>query len=295
MKKIGYFADGPWSHLAIDKLLRREGLEVAFICARFDNPDLVLQKIATENNISFLVHKNINSPEFLLSIAHFNCDLFVSMSFNQIFKKETIETPPLGIINCHAGKLPFYRGRNILNWALINDESEFGITVHDVDSGIDTGDIILQECFPITDKDDYGTLLERAYVGCAVLLDKAVSQIFSGKAVRKAQSEIHPTGFYCCARREGDERIDWKQTSRATFNFIRALCPPGPSARCFLGAEEIRVHRASFLADVPKYIGIPGSVLAKDSGGFLVKTIDSFIRVEDWESKAKVRVGDRLT
>ena len=73
------------------------------------------------------------------------------MSFNQIFRKDIINLTPIGIINCHAGKLPFYRGRNILNWVLINDEKEFGITVHFVDEGIDTGDIILQKTFPITD------------------------------------------------------------------------------------------------------------------------------------------------
>ena len=77
------------------------------------------------------------------------------MSFDQIFKEEIINIPPLKIINCHAGKLPFYRGRNILNWALINDEKEFGITVHYVDFGIDTGDSILQKNYEITDDDDY--------------------------------------------------------------------------------------------------------------------------------------------
>ena len=80
------------------------------------------------------------------------------MSFNQIFKREMIDLPKYGTINCHAGKLPFYRGRNILNWALINDEKEFGITVHYMDEGIDTGDIIVQRTYPIGEEDDYGIL-----------------------------------------------------------------------------------------------------------------------------------------
>ena len=70
--------------------------------------------------------------------------------------------PKYGAINCHAGKLPDYRGRNILNWALINDEKEFGITVHFIDEGIDTGDIILQESFEIKDSDNYKSLLDLA-------------------------------------------------------------------------------------------------------------------------------------
>ena len=87
------------------------------------------------------------------------------MSFDQIFKSEIIYLSKHKIINCHAGKLPFYRGRNVLNWVLINDE-EFGITVHYVDEGIDTGDIILQKKFPISDQDNYKTLLEKSYRMC---------------------------------------------------------------------------------------------------------------------------------
>lgn len=294
MTIVGYFADGPWSHRALDKLLERESLYIAFICARFDKPDIKLEAVAKKNQIPFLFHKNINSVEFLNNIEKFNCDLFVSMSFNQIFKKETIERPSLGTINCHAGKLPFYRGRNILNWVLINDESEFGITVHYVDSGVDTGDIILQECFPITDSDNYSTLLDRAYEGCADLLDRAISEIIADKVVRQSQANIHPLGSYCTSRGEGDERINWHQTSRSLFNFVRAICPPGPSARCFLGDEEICINRVEFLADAPSCLGVPGAVLAKDGDSFLVKTLDSFIRVVDWKANTKIRVGDRL-
>ena len=73
-----------------------------------------LRWIAKKYNIDYLEHKNVNSDEFISIIEKFKCDLFVSMSFNQIFKKRIINLPKYKIINCHAGKLPFYRGRNIL-------------------------------------------------------------------------------------------------------------------------------------------------------------------------------------
>ena len=79
-------------------------------------------------------------------------------------------------------KIALLQGRNILNWVLINDESEFGITVHYVDEGIDTGDIIKQSTFQITDADDYSTLLEKAYSGCAELLSKAVDDFYQEKS-----------------------------------------------------------------------------------------------------------------
>lgn len=291
---IGYFADGPWSHRALEKLLGNAAIGIAFVCARYDRQDPVLKQKASQSGVPFMVHSDINSKDFLTQIEPYACDLFVSMSFDQIFRRKIIEEPPMGVINCHAGKLPFYRGRNILNWALINDEKDFGITVHYVDEGIDTGDIIRQECFPITDQDDYSTLLERAYQGCADILVQSIEDLRAGVAMRKAQDKIHPTGFYCSARGFGDERLDWNKSSREVFNFVRAICPPGPAARCYLGADEIKINRVEFLNDAPSYIGFPGAVLEKNDKSFLVKTRDSFVRVLDWEADRKIKVGDRL-
>src|SRR6187402_2256237 len=195
--KIGYFADGPWSHLAFEKLIADESIDIKFIVPRSDTTDQTLKHFAEKYNIDYLCPVKINSEEFIQKSASYNCDLFVSMSFNQIFRNNIIAVPKLGVINCHAGKLPLYRGRNILNWALINDEKEFGITVHYVDEGIDTGDIIKQKCYPITDMDDYNSLLEVAYVECAVILYEAIKEIQSGTSDRIVQNTVHPVGFYC--------------------------------------------------------------------------------------------------
>ncbi|EAL4745838.1 formyl transferase [Campylobacter jejuni] len=112
----------------------------------------------------------MNSKEFLNELKKYSNDLLVSMSFDQIFKEELLKLYPRKIINCNAGKLPFYRDRNILNWALINDEKEFGISVHFIDKGINTGDIILQKTYEIKDSDDYTTLLNLCHKECASLL-----------------------------------------------------------------------------------------------------------------------------
>ena len=148
---IGYFADGPWSHEAFEKLINDSEITISFICVRFDTKDLTLKHYSEKYNIEYLKHENINSDEFISIVKKYNCDLFVSMSFNQIFRSVIINLPKYKTINCHAGKLPFYRGRNILNWALINDEKKFGITVHYVDVGIDTGGIILQRSYKLID------------------------------------------------------------------------------------------------------------------------------------------------
>ena len=118
------------------------------------------------------------------------------MSFNQIFKNNILESVPHGIINCHAGLLPFYRGRNVLNWALINDEKEFGITVHYIDEGIDTGDIIRQQKLPISDRDNYATLWNAAIKKCGQLFYTSLVDIRNGSVKRIKQKDIHLVGLF---------------------------------------------------------------------------------------------------
>ena len=240
--KIGYFADGPWSHLAFEKIITDSNLEVKFIVPRFDTEDETLYNYARKFDIDYFKLKNVNSQESLTKIGSYECDLLVSMSFNQIFRKDIIELTPHKIINCHAGKLPFYRGRNILNWVLINDENEFGITVHYVDEGIDTGDIILQRVFPITDEDNYKSLLELSYKECASILYDALQLFVLNKVNRIPQNIIHPLGIYCGRRSIGDEFINWNSSSREIFNFIRSIAAPGPLAHTFLENELIKIN-----------------------------------------------------
>ena len=292
--KIGYFADGPWSHQALDKLLSDKTLQVCFVCARNDTPDPILKAKALESGLNFITHSKINSEEFRELVIGYRCDLFVSMSFNQIFRNELINLPKFKTINCHAGKLPFYRGRNILNWALINDERDFGITVHYVDEGIDTGDIIVQRCYPITDNDNYATLLNSAYEGCAVNLYDAIKKIQNNNVIPVKQKDIHPMGFYCSNRCDGDERLDWNNKSRDIFNFVRAISRPGPEARTFLDDIEVKINSAQYLPDAPNYRGIVGAVVGIETDAFFVKTLDSYIKVTEWSGCTRPRIGDRL-
>ncbi len=292
--RLGYFADGPWAHRAFEKLVGDTSVEFGFIIPRFNTSDQVLKGLASEYDIPYYTNTKINSPDFLSTIGGHGCDLFVSMSFDQIFKKNVIDFPPLGTINCHAGKLPFYRGRNILNWVLINDEKEFGITVHHIDEGIDTGDIILQRTFPITDDDDYQSLLNRSYVECASILFDAIKLIQSGKYELISQKSIHPVGFYCGQRAAGDEIINWDQSSRDIFNFIRALTTPGPKAHTYFDGEIIKINKAKMVDKAPEYKSINGQVVGKTEKGILVKTSNSIIEILEIEFTGKLRIGDRL-
>lgn len=291
--KIGYFADGIWSHNAFNKIINDNRFVICFIVPRYDSKDLVLFNLAKKHNIPYIKTNNINDIKFINDISKFECNLFVSMSFNQIFKQEILAIPNLKTINCHAGKLPLYRGRNVLNWVLINDEKEFGISVHYVDYGIDTGDLILQKTYPITDIDDYSTILNKAHKECAKLLHETLILIYLNKVKKIPQN--NSLGFYCSARVDGDEIINWKMTSREVFNFIRAICPPSIGAKSYINKNEIIITKSIFLPNAPKYKCKEGVVVGLHKDGFLVKTLDSVIKISSYKYNKTIKLGDILT
>jgi len=280
--KIGYFGDGPWAERALLPLVQDSRYTVVFVAVRASRPDQKLIKIAQGCGIPVFCPTSVNSDASLAAIGKFGADLHVSMSYDQILREKILSLPPRGTLNCHAGALPFYRGRNPLTWAIINGEDEFGVTVHWVDLGIDTGDIVLQIKMPIQPSDTYATLLASAEELCASALVRAISDVYEGTDQRIVQTTIDPVGTYCCRRREGDEEIDWTSGTASIERFVRALVPPGPGARTTWKDAPYAVLAAEKTDGAKSYAGAAGEVIGRDSGGILVKSGDTFLRLTRW-------------
>lgn len=276
---LGYFAHGPWAHLALEKILADPAFEVRFVATRLVG-DTVLQGMAEKAGLPFLMPRKVNAPDEMAHLASYGAEIFVSMSFDQIFRRPLLDLPPRGVVNCHAGALPFYRGRNILNWALINGENRFGVTVHYMDEGIDTGPIVRQDFVPIGPDDGYGDLLEKAYRQCADTLHAALRDIVAGEAATP-QETLYPVGFYCGQRKPGDEWLDWRNPSADIHNFVRGITLPGPCARTRLDERVIAIVRTERVEGAPPYRATPGEVVGRDENGILVKTGDTVIRVRE--------------
>ena len=287
MKSIGFFGDGLWAEKSLKALIKDKKKIIKFVCLRYSKPDKNLIKIAKKNKIRTIITKNINSKKNFNKIFNSNCDLLVSMSFDQKFKKRFIKNFPKKIINCHAGDLPFYRGRSVLNWVLINDEKYFGITVHFVDKNIDTGDIIIKKKFPILDRDDYKSLLKKASDNCPKLLLKAIDQVLFSKVRLVKQNSICKKGTYFQKRDKGDENINWSKKSRQIFSFIRGLSKPGIMATTYSSNRKILINKSS-----PKFLYFnnkiePGTVIKLSKNYFIVKTSDSYIKILQWTGLIK--------
>ena len=277
--RIGFFGDGPWASRSIGRIIENKNFEIVFITPRYLAEDNSLRIWANRLGVPFIVSEDVNSLSFHSQIIKLKPDILVSMSFDQILQSPILQIARFGFINCHAGALPFYRGRNPLNWALINGESQFGVTVHKIDEGIDTGPIIVQKFFPISDVDTYASLLTRAHKLCADTLIEALSIIDTGQVNLIAQDEISTQHTYFSYRRAGDEWIDWSWSSERIHNLIRGITIPGPCARTIYGETIIAVVSSSIVFDIPTYLGSHGEVIGRGDRGILVKTGDSAILI----------------
>jgi len=277
---VGFFGDGPWAHRALETILEGGLARIVFVCIRHGAPDEVLRRRAEELGVPVFLDPSVNDPAVVERFKSFSCDLFVSVSFDQILKAPIRQASRLGFINCHAGALPFYRGRSVLNWAILNGQEQFGVTVHVVDDGIDTGDIIVQRFAPIGPDDTYADILPVAYDLCGRAVGEAVALLATGQAKRVPQETIHPVGFYCTQRGPGDEWIDWSWPTQQIHDFVRALTPPGPGARCRAGDRTFALTRCGLVPQAPRYIGIPGAVVGRGNG-VTIKTGDTVLHVSE--------------
>lgn len=241
-----------------------------------------VDEVAYKFNLNLYEEKNINDQNFLNKIKSLNLDLIVCVNFDQILKKDIINLPTIGCINTHASLLPKYRGRAPLNWAMINGEEYSGVTVHFIDEGIDTGDIILQEKIKI-DEDYY----------ISDLLNK-VKNIYPKivlNAIRALESNnlnlIKPDlskGFYVNKRSKDDGKIDFSKPSKDIMNFIKAISKPYPGAFLYHNNKKIVIWRARLDYNIsPQYESLDIGTVVFNNSNLFIKLKDATLIVTDYE------------
>jgi methionyl-tRNA formyltransferase len=191
---VGALAPGPWNR-RVARGLRCHGLrgELMFLAQRWRTRR---ERSLRDLPAARFEFQDINAPETLARLRALAPDLIVAAAYMQILKPPVIALPPLGCLNVHPSLLPRYRGPAPLYWALKNREPATGVTIHYMDDGIDTGDIVVQESFPIGPGDDQWRLRAKLAATGARLLAKTVRRLAAGEALpRQAQDHAQATYF----------------------------------------------------------------------------------------------------
>ena len=267
------FGDGRGAALTLNRLMGAGHVAAGVVLRRSESDDS-LKRAGAAQAIACVQPADANAQPFLDWVRALRPDVCISIAYDQIIRHPLLTIASHGFINAHPGKLPWYRGRSTINWAIINNEPEIGVTVHVMNEGVDTGDILVQRVLPIDWHDTYGALLIRVQDVVPDVVLEAVNALSSGTATRTPQPAL---GSYFVARGPGDELIDWNESSLRIYNTIRALSAPGPFGRTRFGSYSILLQAARYEVDWPKYHSTPGGIVGREPDGLRVKTGDSTI------------------
>lgn len=232
-KKIVFFGTPEFAVPSLDALVS-EGFDIAAVVTATDKPagrghamtPSAVKKYALDHNIPVLQPDKLRDPEFIDSLRQIGADLFVVIAF-RMMPEVVWAMPPLGTFNLHASLLPKYRGAAPINWAVINGDTETGVTTFFLSHDIDTGDIIDHVSTPIHPTDCVGDVHDRLMELGAHLTVDTVRKIFDGTVVRQPQSELlagmEPTPAPKIFRETC--QIDWNRPAEDIHNLIRGLSP----------------------------------------------------------------------
>jgi methionyl-tRNA formyltransferase len=251
------------------------------VCVLTDSNSMDIISYCRDKNIPVFTGNPRKNKEKLLHFLnkHPRPDLFFSINYLFILEREIFEFPRKGSLNIHGSLLPKYRGRTPHVWAVINGEKETGITVHKIDEGVDTGDILLQKKIPVGDEDTGNDILMKFMNEYPSLIMESIELIGQNKAVFRKQDDDKAT--YFGKRTPDDGLINWDWSKERIRNWVRAQARPYPGAFTFVDGTKIIIHKIEFSGKGFHYEMPNGLIL--DEKEFIIKTVNGAVKIVDFE------------
>ncbi|MDH6354397.1 methionyl-tRNA formyltransferase [Dysgonomonas sp. PH5-45] len=242
-----------------------------------------VKKYALENNLPLLQPEKLKDENFLADLRAWNADLQIVVAFRML-PEAVWNMPRLGTFNLHASLLPQYRGAAPINWAVINGETETGVTTFFLTHEIDTGKIILQEKTPIAQSDNVGKIHDRLMTIGSLLVRKTVDLILENKIETIPQEQFYKNESELKAAPKIFKetcRINWAQPTEKVYNLIRGLSPY-PAAWTELHSPDkepvnVKIYEAEVIRTDKKQAA--GSIFTDGKGYIDIACTDGMIRV----------------
>lgn len=270
-----------------------------------------VKEAALEAGIEVYQPKKVKEESFIKTLRELKPDVIVVVAFGQILPKEILDMPKYGCINVHASLLPKLRGAAPIQWSVIDGDRESGVTIMQMDEGLDTGDMLLVKKYTLDEKETGGSLFDKlaAFGGPMVLevLDKAekgeLSPVKQGEEYTYAKMLSKATG-----------NIDFSKDAKSIERLIRGL-NPWPSAYAFINGKMLKIWEAEILDEehakakgIAEAKAVPGTVVSLDKESIVVKTGKDYLEIKSVQLEGKKRMdtasflrgykidkGDKLT
>ncbi len=247
--KLIYMGTPDFAVPALERLIK-DGHEIALVVTQPDKP-VGRKQIMTPPAVKVcaLTHKlpvyqpdSMKTDECYDTLKAIDADAIIVVAYGKILPKRILELTPYGCINVHGSLLPRYRGAAPVQWAVLNGDAQSGVTTMKLDEGVDTGDILLMSCRPITDTMTGGELFNLLAEDGADLLSRTLDGLVRGEIIPKPQ----PSEGACYASMLDKSMcaVCWDKDAKTLHNQVRGL-NPWPVATCRMDGKVVKLYRTS--------------------------------------------------
>ncbi|MED9903759.1 MAG: methionyl-tRNA formyltransferase [Lachnospiraceae bacterium] len=250
-----------------------------------------VKECALEAGIPVLQPVRIKRPEAVEELKKYEADVFVVAAFGQILSKEILDMPRYGCLNIHASLLPKYRGSSPIQWAVINGEEKTGVTIQQMNEGIDTGDILYRKEIYLDKKETGESLFARLSVLGAEAITEALSLLEKGELTAVPQKEEDATYTVMLSKAMGE--IDWNKSAEEIERLVRGL-NSWPSAYTFFEGKQLKIWEADTGIGSLAEKGLkgikPGTVVAIEKNRFAVACETEVLWINSLQLEGKKRM-----
>lgn len=242
------------------------------------------RRLARAAGADFHSGGGLGRTENLQYLRSFGFDAAVSVNWPTRIPPAVFDCFRHGILNCHAGDLPRYRGNACPNWAILNGESHVGFCIHRMDEGLDTGPVICRDRFPLGDDTYIGEVQAWVRMRAADMFVEALEGLETGRLTPQPQPSDPTLSLRCYPRRLEDSRLHWDWPVEQLYRMVRASSRPFLGAFCFLENQtRVTVWRAAPDPGTGPFLAVPGQVCTSVENDPVIACGDGMLRLIDVE------------
>lgn len=245
-----------------------------------------VKEYALEQGLTVYQPQKVKTPEFVELLHELQPELIVVAAFGQFLSKEILELPKYGCINVHASLLPKYRGAAPIQYAIIKGEKESGVTIMQMDIGMDTGAMLDKVVVPIAENTTMGELHDALREQGAALLLQVIDKIATGTAVAEPQDNEQAT--YATLLDRSMERIDWSKTAQEVHNLIRGFNPAPSTFTKLPNGKSLKIW-GSKMTDKSS-AAAAGTVIETGKHSFFVACGEGVLEITEVQPESKKRM-----
>ena len=245
-----------------------------------------VKEYALEQGLTVYQPQKVKTPEFVELLHELQPELIVVAAFGQFLSKEILELPKYGCINVHASLLPKYRGAAPIQYAIIKGEKESGVTIMQMDIGMDTGAMLDKVVVPIEENTTMGELHDALREQGATLLLQVIDKIAAGTAVAEPQNNEQAT--YATLLDRSMEHIDWSKTAQEVHNLIRAFNPAPSTFTKLPNGKSLKIWGSKMTGK--SSAAAAGTVTETGKHSFFVACGEGVLEITEVQPESKKRM-----